>query len=638
MPKILTSYKKGYKPLPSELIAGQQLAINFTDQIIYGKREDGKVVPLGYLPDANGRASTGVQFNLQFEKPMVSCDTSWEPVNPELNFWLFEQQPDGEVIATSYVPARMLLKVVGGTFDGVDQTEVIAGSEIPAFVDVTGTKSETFQTVIELYDLDNSATVPFLRATVNYMKEAGAGLSQWISTTGPVNYVKTSSGWVSSAKSYITGNFFLEDGSKVYKTWEVTLDTFNGNLTGTLDATKTDDPNNDIIVSETGEGSSSFRMNFVSSDGREIAQTCTSIKDGSDGTGDEGARGASLFAYDIYNTNYSDSTSISKGLAITKYRPTGTLDWLTAYSNMDTVTELMNYILPFQVYKQVRSDQFSFALYKSTSGGQEPVTMGYTMCTTTNTSYNDSQWDFNIKLYVDGSMLVAGTVYSGAIQTGAITAEKLDAGAIDINNKGYVDSGKYVARFSDGGNSGSLTSVLVATAYSGNDCNAARFGNGDTGKGTIYAYNAGSTTANGGKGSPVLQCYTSNGAGSNATIYNTGDIDCHDLSAALVKSGGFEVNNFSKAFVVFSGAGTIKQSKGVTSVNYESVGHYKVDIPNQGNTDYGVLVSTTQNSGTSMGCTRDITTTSFKVICVDHLGTALDPDKITVEIINYNGV
>ena len=151
----------------------------------------------------------------------------------------------------------------------------------------------------------------------------------------------------------------------------------------------------------------------------------TDGNNGTDGTdGSDGGRGSIKYAIDIYHSTYTASYTGSGTAPITKWRYTGQTTWYTSISTTDTWSDLINNRLPTEVYKQVLGDEFHFSLYDSDTAAQ-PVCIRYCRCDTSRTYYNSSDWDFDIVFYVDGSMIVDGTVYADALEATAISGQKI---------------------------------------------------------------------------------------------------------------------------------------------------------------------------------------------------------------------
>ena len=547
--KTLMSYRKGYKPKASEMKTGQ-LAVNFVDRAIYGRTDDGRVIQLGYLIDPTGETTEGIHYSLEMETLLVVCNSAWNPVKNTLDFTLFQIQPDGSAVALTTVPADMRITFSGCT--GCPQLD--AGDTIPSTLDISGTKSATYKTIVNVFDLLDSDVVPFIRQIVGYVAEGADG----------------------------------------------------------------------------GDGS-----------------------DGSDGS--DGCRGSLKFSYDLMHGDYDENYTGAYNRPITNYRKTGDTSWLSVGS-YNYWYEFMAWKLPSAVSSggcaQVFGDQFQFQLYNTTSGGAEPVNEIWTMSTESRSTFYYNSWDYNIVFFVNGSMIVAGTIYSEAIATGAITSEKLATGFLDIASQAGVDNGGngLLAKIADTGNSQTLDGGLEVGIYCNNPAWAGYFINGHT-KPTMILVNAG-TTCNGANRAPILYGGSSPIFGSSIPthhieLYNNGDIetDGHIFTDSSVRSQGsylgYSQENYPDiaAWVKFNGNTLAKDSyRGTISITDLGVGHYRITVNNKSHAQSNKLLvqatgSLDSGGGSIIATTANITTNSVEITLRGVDGNPYDRDVVTVLII-----
>jgi len=433
--KNIISNKKGYRPKTSELSIGQ-LALNFADRAIYSKNEQNKVVKLGYLIDPFGYDSQGVQYYIEVQSPLINCDSSWEPIDPTQEFYLYEVQPDGSATQLTEVPNNHRLEIINGYWDSGHTINILnSGDTIPAVYYVDGTKSETYITTINFYDLNESDTVPFIQQKVNYYKDGADGddgkdgISTWVYVSGPLNYVYKNGSWENTNNTYIYAYANDDNGNSYYERVTITLDQTNGTLSASVSVN-----HNDIYTYIYDNNTSAVQMKFrYYLPNPDIYESIVST------AVMEGYRGSVTLSFDLFDTSYNESTNGAYNNSITKWRPTGESTWQTASTDEDSWYEFMDKHLETstETTYQRKGDTFRFQLYNNNDASSKPLKEISPIATENYSTFYYTKWDYNVVFYVNGSMIVDGTIYTDKIAAGAITADKIESGFMDIRTSKY---------------------------------------------------------------------------------------------------------------------------------------------------------------------------------------------------------
>ena len=404
--------------------------------------------------------------------------------------------------------------------------------------------------------------------------EDGITNTAFISTSGPVTYVKDSAGhWTDTSDTVVYGNFDI-DGTVVQASVNFDLNTSNGDITMTDNSTHAD-----IAIVKTNNTSPAPKVQFTHTPtGMELSQTCVTIIWGEDGDpGSPGDRGSIAVKYDIQDSIYYTDITLTSSTDIDYYRYAGGGWASTGYNIWGFIS---NKLTTMGFNDQVLGDSFEFTLYQSTSG--DPVAVITAQCKQSYSSHYSGYWEFNFHLIVHGSMLVEGTVQ----------ADTLAAGALDISSEAEVDNGNngLLARIADTGNSQSLDGGLEVGIYCNNSAWAGYFINGHT-KPTMVLVNAG-TSCNGANRSPILNggkaaLFGSSIPAYTLQIFNDGDIETEgsgSFESGLKAPGSYfgyqqDVYPDFAAYVKFDMSdGSILANRGSFTLTDKGVGHWEVKM------------------------------------------------------------
>ncbi len=146
--------------------------------------------------------------------------------------------------------------------------------------------------------------------------------------------------------------------------------------------------------------------------------------------GTSGGRGSIKQLVDVYNPAYTTTTDGNPINIIVKWRYTGQTNWYTATATTDSWSDLVNDILPLEIYKQAMGDQFHFQLFDSDLAGALPVNARYAVCAVSGTSYNVNDWDYNITEHIHGSLLVDNSIFAQKIYVQTLSALTANLGTI----------------------------------------------------------------------------------------------------------------------------------------------------------------------------------------------------------------
>jgi len=228
-------------------------------------------------------------------------------------------------------------------------------------------------------------------------------------------------------------------------------------------------------------------------------------------------------------------------------------------------------------------------------------------------------------MYINGSMIVDGTVY----------ADKLATGYLDINSEAEVDNGSngLLAKIADTGNSQSLDGGLEVGIYCNNSAWAGYFINGHT-KPTMVLVNAG-TSCNGANRSPILNGGKTAIIGSSIPaytlqIFNDGDIETEgsgSFESGVKAPGSYlgyqqDVYPDLGAFVASDASGNILSSRGISSIDHTGTGQYTVNLSKQ-HAQSGKLGIIITGATAYPMYYQNVTADSFDVVCISG-GTYYD--------------
>ena len=465
-------YKKGYRPLRTDLNEGEIIA-NIPDRKLFTKDKQGNVVTFGLTEEDLEEAGVFlVGYEIRVEATAATCDPDWNPYLTEIGFNVFEVYNGGERAPLTKVPQNMKIVVTNGTING--GTTQVAGETIASSVDVTGVKTPTIPTGIEL--LSSNGSQSYAYAVISYVADGADGAEGIQGIPGEpgedgvtyytwVKYADDASG--TGMSDYPDGKAYLgisynnitatESTDPADYSWSLIQGEqgiqgppgADGQTTYTWIKYAYDNTGTGLSDDPTGRLYIGIAVNkTTATESTDPADYTWALIKGDKGdkgdTGAEGVRGQVKVLVDVYNASYTKTITTSATTAITKWRYRGQTIWNTVTSSTDTFSDLTSYLLPFGVYKQRSGDEFHFDLYDSESA-DAPICSRYARCKGTSTSYNASQWDFGAVLYLDGSMMIEGTVYADALDAEAISGQRIE---IDPTTN-PTTSGGYIAEFRD---------------------------------------------------------------------------------------------------------------------------------------------------------------------------------------------